>query len=121
MIYAVARLESARPDGPRLERLAADRLDLAAFATASGLHPQLARRFVALGLLEAATDEAGRLWFAASQVAAAARIQRLRAGLGVNYVAVGVIVDLLDRIATLESALRHTPGASGGPSWTRTA
>ena len=74
---------------------------------AAGLHPDLVRRLVALGLLDA-----GRRCQRAScgsqpgQVAAVARIQRLRAGLSLNYAALGVVVDLLDRIAELEAALR---------------
>ncbi|MBO3746771.1 MerR family transcriptional regulator [Streptosporangiaceae bacterium NEAU-GS5] len=77
-------------------------LDLEGFAAATGLHPQMARRLVALGLLEATADARGRLRFPLSQVAAAGRIQRLRAGFSLNYAAVGLVVDLLDRIAELE-------------------
>ena len=82
------------------------------FAAEAGLHPDLARRLVALGLLEASQNASGGLWFSASQVPAAARIQRLRAGLALNYAAVGVVIDLLDRIAELETALqvRHDCG-----------
>ncbi len=82
------------------------RLDLESFARAAGLHPDLVRRLVALGLLEASSDAAGRLWFAPSQLAAAARLQRLRAGLSLNYAALGVVVDLLDRIEVLEATVR---------------
>ena len=57
----------------------ADRLDLDSFARATGLHPELVRRLVALGLLEVVRDEAGNLWFLPGQVAAAYRLQRLRA------------------------------------------
>jgi hypothetical protein len=44
-----------------------------------------------------------------AQLARAARIVRLRAGLGLNYAAVGVVLDLLDRIEELETALRSRP------------
>jgi hypothetical protein len=98
------------------------RLDLEAFARATGLHPELIRRLVALGLLDARTDPTGALWFARSEIAAAARLQRLREGLGLNYAAVGVVVELLDRIAELEAALRsrsaHVEGGDG--EWTAT-
>jgi chaperone modulatory protein CbpM len=87
----------------------ADRLDLDAFARAAGLHTELVRRFIALGLLEAVTDEAGRMWLPTSQLAVAGRIQRLRAVLPVNYAALGLVIDLLDRIAELEAALRRRP------------
>jgi chaperone modulatory protein CbpM len=74
-------------------------LDVDAFAAATGLHPEMVQKFVALGLLEPSRDDAGRPRFDASDVARVARIQRLRAGLGLNYAAVGVVLDLLDRLA----------------------
>src|SRR5215207_2575769 len=85
------------------------RLDLESFAHVTGLHPEMVRRYVALGLLEANRDAAGRWWFAPSQVTAVARLQRLRAGFALNYAALGLVVDLLDRIARLESAQRRRP------------
>jgi chaperone modulatory protein CbpM len=84
------------------------RLSLDSFAARAGMHPDLVRRLVALGLLEPFRDASGRLWFAAPQLRAAARIQRLRAGLSVNYAALGLVIDLLDRIEVLEAALRAT-------------
>jgi chaperone modulatory protein CbpM len=81
-------------------------LSVEQFGHRSGLHPDLVRRFVALGLLRAERDAAGRLWLRPDQVAAAARIQRLRAGLALNYAAVGLVMDLLDRITELETALQ---------------
>ena len=85
----------------------APRLDLEEFAAAAGLHPDLVSRLVALGVLDASRDSAGRLWFAPSQLAAVARIQRLRLGFALNYAATGLVVDLLDRIAVLEAAVRR--------------
>jgi chaperone modulatory protein CbpM len=93
------------------------RLNLEAFARATGTHPELIRRLVALGLLDADRDAAGELWFAPSQVAAMGRVQRLRAGFGLNYAAVGLVCDLLDRIAVLEAALRSSRRL-GGRLWT---
>jgi DNA-binding transcriptional MerR regulator len=84
-----------------------DRLELDAFARLAGLHPDLVRRFAALGLLEAHRDAAGALWFTSRQLPTVARIQRLHAGLSVNYAAIGLVLDLLDRIDALEVALRH--------------
>jgi chaperone modulatory protein CbpM len=94
------------------------RYDLESFARACGLHPDLVRRFVALGLLDATADAAGDLWFPPAQLSTAARIQRLHAGLALNYAALGVVIDLLDRITELEAALRGRPRRPGGPSWT---
>jgi chaperone modulatory protein CbpM len=100
------------------------RYDLESFASATGLHPDLVRRFVALGLVDATRDAAGELWFSPAQLAAASRVQRLHAGLPLNYAAIGVVVELLDRIAELDAALRvatrtTTTRRTGGASWTR--
>ena len=84
-----------------------DGLDLRAFAAAASLHPELVRRLVALGILDASCDSSGDLWFAPGQLAVVARIQRLRAGLSLNYASIGLVLDLLDRIAALEAALRR--------------
>ncbi|HEY6423577.1 MAG TPA: chaperone modulator CbpM [Pseudonocardiaceae bacterium] len=100
------------------------RLSLDSFAARAGMHPELVRRLVALGLLEPTRDATGRMWFTAPQLQAAARIQRLRAGLSVNYAALGLVMDLLDRIEVLEAALRATGtspprrAARSDPSWT---
>jgi chaperone modulatory protein CbpM len=72
-----------------------------------GLPPDLLRRFVALGLVDARRDTLGRLWFRPAAPAVIARAQRLRTGLSLNYAAVGVVLDLLDRIDRLEAALRR--------------
>jgi len=85
-----------------------ERLSLDAFARATHTHPDLIRRLVTLGLLEADRDAAGELWFAPSQVAALGRVQRLRAGFALNYAAIGLVADLLDRISDLEEALRSS-------------
>jgi hypothetical protein len=99
------------------------RYDLESFALATGLHQELVRRLVALGLVDATRDAAGGLWFSPTQLAAAARVRRLHAGLPVSYAALGVVIDLLDRIAELEAALRRaTPSTArrtGGTSWIR--
>ena len=79
-----------------------------AFAAAAGLHPELVGRLVALGLLEPQVDARGVRWFPVSQLATIARVRRLRAGLPLNYAAVGVVLDLLGRIDELEAALRAT-------------
>jgi hypothetical protein len=102
---------------PVLARPRAQVLDLETFSRAAALHPDLVRRLVALGLLQATTDANGDVWFDPSQIAAAARVQRLRAGLGINYASLGVVIDLLDRIAVLEAMLRTRPRPMGGRPW----
>jgi chaperone modulatory protein CbpM len=90
-----------------------ERLNLGAFARETHTHPDLIRRLVALGLLDADRDAAGELWFAPSQVAAIGRVQRLRAGFALNYAAIGLVIDLLDRISDLEAALRSSSQQGG--------
>jgi chaperone modulatory protein CbpM len=84
------------------------RLSLARFARRADLHPDLVERFVALGLLDADRDATGRLWFVEDELRTAARIQRLRAGLALNYAAIGLVLDLLDRIDDLQAAQRRS-------------
>jgi DNA-binding transcriptional MerR regulator len=96
-------------------------MDLATFCVIAGVHPELVRRLVALGILDPQRDPAGALWFGRDQLLALARIQRLRA-LGLNYSALGLVVDLLDRIAELEREVRITSTRRiGGRPWTPTA
>ncbi|MFI1863931.1 chaperone modulator CbpM [Streptomyces jumonjinensis] len=96
----------------RIHRTGPYRLPLAGVARRSGLPPDMVRRFVALGLVDAERDAAGRLWFRTTAPSALARAQRLRAGLCLNYAAVGVVLDLLDRIESLETALRQRERAA---------
>lgn len=103
-----ARYPLARPE----------RLDLETFARVTGTHPELVRRLVALDVLEAATDSAGHLWFRPPEVFAMARIRRLKAGFSINYAALGLVMDLLDRIARLEAAQRDRSRSTGGSPWT---
>jgi hypothetical protein len=105
------------------------RLSLENVAHRCGLHPDLVRRFVVLGLVDASHDAAGALWFTGDAPAAIARAQRLRSGLCLNYAAIGLVMELLDRIDVLEAALRRAGAprpqgdvpigqARNDPSWT---
>ena len=117
----------ARADPPGQDRPATyalvrpPRLDLESFARATGTHPELVTRLVALGLLDAERDAGGRLCFPPREVAVMARIQRLRTGFALNYAALGLVLDLLDRLQAAEASLRYDPQRTGGRSWTRTA
>ncbi|MFE7775281.1 chaperone modulator CbpM [Streptomyces sp. NPDC057445] len=94
------------------------RLSLDVVARRSGLHPDLVRRLVTLGLVDATRDAGGELWFEPTAPATLARIQRLRAGLPLNYASLGLVLDLLDRINELESALRRSnAGSRSDESW----
>jgi chaperone modulatory protein CbpM len=92
------------------------RLSLDGFAGSAGLHPELVRRLVALGLVQASRDGAGELWFARAELVTVARIQRLRVGLSLNWAAIGLVLDLLDRIDVLERELRAPAGRASRTS-----
>ncbi|MFD2120279.1 chaperone modulator CbpM [Streptomyces cirratus] len=94
------------------------RLSLDTVARRSGLHPDLIRRFVALGLVDADRDASGGLAFGPTAPAELARVQRLRTGLCLNYASLGLVLDLLDRISLLEAALRRAGTRSDTPPWT---
>lgn len=93
------------------------RLSIETLTRRTGLHPDLIHRYVALGLLDVARDSAGDVWFTQDAPATIARIQRLRAGLSLNYASIGLVLDLLDRITQLELALRSS--GSTNPSAVR--
>lgn len=82
-------------------------LRLDEFARRANLHPDLVRRLVTLGVLEGRRDTQGELWFEPSSVAAAARVTRLRTGLGLNYASIGLVTELLNRIEILEARTRR--------------
>jgi chaperone modulatory protein CbpM len=106
MTFAIVRVTST-----------AAMLDLQTFARAAQIHPELVRRLVVLGLLEARLDPGVTVWLSSAQLPVVARIQRLRAGLGVNYANLGLVMDLLDRVADLERELhRITIRQSGNRS-----
>lgn len=96
------------------------RLDLDTLSHATGTHPELIQRLHTLGLLTAEQDTYGTLWFTRDQITQVARIQRLRQAFALNYASLGLICDLLDRIAALESAMRRHSRHLGDRSWTST-
>jgi hypothetical protein len=101
---------------PLVRRARGQLLDLDTFAARARLHPDLVRRLIALGLLEAERDPAGHPWLPPTELATVARIQRLRAGFSLNFAAVGLVLDLLDRIEELETALRRAARHPGAPA-----
>jgi hypothetical protein len=77
---------------------------LETLARETGLHPEIVRRFIRLGLLEPGPfppDAAARL----------ARAARLRRDLGLNYAGAVLATELLARIEELEWRTRVVPGA----------
>ena len=74
-------------------------------AVRCGLHPELIQRLMTLGLIDPEEGYTDR--FRPEVTLRIQRILRLRRDLGVNYNAVALILDLLERIDTLEARLRH--------------
>ncbi|MEU1466019.1 chaperone modulator CbpM [Streptomyces sp. NPDC005727] len=113
-----SRLTAPAPTRVRYAIVPVPRLSLHTVARRSGVHPDLIRRFVALGLVEAERDASGGLVFDPTAPAALARVQRLRTGLCLNYASIGLVLDLLDRISMLEAALRRAGTRRETPPWT---
>jgi len=84
------------------------RMRLDEIAAAAGMHPGLVERFFHLGLIDpVAFTVSQEPLFAESTVAVVRKIRRLRRQLGINYVGIGVVLELLERIDELESRLRE--------------
>jgi hypothetical protein len=86
-------------------------LELEALAREAGVHPELVRRLLALGLLD---TPSGRL-FPRDAAARIARAARLRGDLGLNYAGALLACQLLDRIDQLERRLRSYESADRKP------
>jgi hypothetical protein len=100
---AVALVRWSSPPGSRpaeLDELARD----------SGLHPDLVRRFMALGLVERTGGTPRSPVFAPDAAALLARAGRLRRDLGLSYAGAVLAAELLARIDDLEERLsRYEP------------
>lgn len=75
-------------------------------ARATGLHPEQVETFVRFGLLEAVTAGSNAMF----PVAAVDRLRcivRLRRDLGVNLAGVAAILEMRDRMASLQRELDH--------------
>jgi hypothetical protein len=80
-------------------------LSLDALARESGLHPEIVRRLVALGLVDPAGGTAAAPLFAREDGATLARAARLRRDLGIGYAGAVLACELLARIEVLERQL----------------
>lgn len=73
-----------------------------------GAHPELINRFVDLGLIDpVGRDQNNEFLFPVEVIPLIKKILRLRSQLGVNYIGIGVILELMDRIESLESQIRE--------------
>ena len=82
------------------------RVELDVIAREAGVHPDLVRRFVALGLLD-------RRPFPRDAARRIARASRLRRDLGLDYAGALLASELLDRIEQLEERLRRYEAVDG--------
>jgi hypothetical protein len=76
-----------------------------ALAREAGLHPDLVRRFLRLGLPDSVPGPARRPAFPRDAAARLARAARLRRDLGLSYAGAILACDLLARIEELERRL----------------
>src|SRR5262245_34188213 len=72
-----------------------------------GLHPDIVRRFVEFGLLEPAEVTGAEIMLDPIALHRIGMIRRLRYDLGINLAGISVILDLLDRIDTLQRGSRY--------------
>jgi hypothetical protein len=78
-------------------------VELEVLAREAGLHPEVVRRLVALGVIDQPVD--GR--FPRDAAARLARVSRLRRDLALSYAGAALACDLLARIDALEARLRR--------------
>ncbi|HEV3448247.1 MAG TPA: chaperone modulator CbpM [Gemmataceae bacterium] len=90
-----------------LHPAAAQFLTLEALAMAVDLHPQVIETFVAYGLLEPLSAAENELRFDVRAVSQLQTIRRLREDLGINLPGIAAVLDLLERIETLQRQLAH--------------
>jgi hypothetical protein len=82
-------------------------ISVEALAREAGVHPELVRRFVALGLVVPASGTAAAPLFAPDAATTIARAARLRRDLGLSYAGAILASELLTRIDVLERRLRR--------------
>jgi MerR family transcriptional regulator/heat shock protein HspR len=87
-------------------------LSLEDLASAAGLHPGLVEQFVDYGLIDPSADPGPRSLFPASAVERLRRIIRLKCDLGVNLAGIAVILEMRDRLVSLQEELARLQGRS---------
>jgi DNA-binding transcriptional MerR regulator len=111
------------PRSGQLIRSAPRLLATETLARDAGVHPEMVRRFVRLGLIEPRGGTGSAPLFRAQDASLVARAMRLRRDLGVNYPGAVLACELLARIEDLERRLRsRAPGQTQQEviTWTRT-
>jgi DNA-binding transcriptional MerR regulator len=85
-----------------LGRIEPEQLTLDGLAACARVHPALIQHFVDYGLIEPSARTGTQLVFDTACIARLRMIERLRRDLGANLAGVAVILDLLDRLTTLQ-------------------
>jgi MerR family transcriptional regulator, heat shock protein HspR len=85
-----------------LRRIEPEQLTLESLAACAGVHPTLITYFVEYGLLEPSARTGTQWLFDTACIARLRMIERLRRDLGANLAGIAVILDLLDRLTTLQ-------------------
>ncbi len=99
---SVTRTRRTKPPARRDPSL----LALETLAQRAGLHPEIVRRLVRLGLLEPGGGTTAAPLYRASDAALLVRAVRLRGDLGLNYAGAVLACELLARIEELERRIR---------------
>jgi MerR family transcriptional regulator, heat shock protein HspR len=87
-------------------------LSLGEVTRLAGVHPALAQRLMALGLLDPVETTPEPL-FDVAAVLRLRRILRLRQDLGVNWVGIGLVLDLLGKVDELEQEIKRLRQSRG--------
>ena len=85
-----------------LSRIEPEQLTLEGLAACAGVHPARIEYFVEYGLLEPLARTGTQWLFDTACLARLRLIERLRRDLGANLAGIAVILDLLDRLTTLQ-------------------
>lgn len=85
-----------------LYRTESEQLTLDGLAACARVHPALIQHFVEYGLIEPTARAGTQLLFDPACITRLRLIERLRRDLGANLAGIAVILDLLDRLHTLQ-------------------
>jgi chaperone modulatory protein CbpM len=109
--------------GTRLATRGAGLIGIEQIAGEAGLHPEVARRLIGLGLIEPGGGTRAAPLFRRGDAAVLARASRLRRDLGLNYTGAVLACELLARIDELEQRVRTRAPSNRQQeviTWTRT-
>ena len=109
--------------GTRLATRGTGAVGIEALAHEAGIHPDLARRLVRLGLIEPSGGTRAAPLFGPEDAPLLARAVRLRRDLGLNFAGAVLACELLARIDELEARLHGAAPPHGQHeviAWTRT-